>query len=570
MLISHATIRRSRLGVMPFPRGEYDPSVTDYAWNDDKRDLVHYDSLWWAVKKFDPYGYVPKGSVPAAGSEYWELVSQFSVLFAGMILAEHIAAGAITADKLAADAISVTSAMIADAIIKESLSVGKGFMVDKTGNVTLRNADVSGAIKSSEGTLRAQLDPSSGMLWLIADNNIVGRFGFIDGLPMVDLQVPGDLSTYRVRISNKYIRVQNTLLSKDIIISPDNFALAGELYCASDGVVRVRSGSVTKYTLTLIVAQGKGTLSGGGDYEYGATPEIKAVPDAGYSFSKWSDNNTSAIRTVTITADKTLSAYFTIKQYTVALAVSPEGAGTVSGGGTKDAGTVAEIRASANAGYAFSEWSDGNASAIREVIWDGDKTLTAFFTAVATEERYVVRMPADNVSLSVMNTTLQFAVIFPATLDFVSYGGRLTVKMSSQDSGVKTYFLFILTSGVAVVGYAQNGILRSFQLETHVASGQRTELVLSNLQWTSGVTFKVNGSENRTVSEYTEQDWPYEDFADNTLIVEGQGDVALVGIKFFTQELSVSDTSITFGSIKFTASDSSDISNFISLEQIPQ
>lgn len=555
---------------MPFPRGEYDPSVTDYAWNDDKRDLVRYNSMWWAVKKFNPYGYVPKGSVPAADCEYWELASQFSVLFAGMILAEHIATGVITAEKLAADAISVTSAMIANAIINESLSVGSGFMVDKSGNVTLRNADVSGAIKSSEGALRAQLDPSSGMLWLIADNEIVGRFGFIEGLPMVDLQVPGDLSTYRVRISNKYIRVQNTLLSKDIIISPDNFALAGELYCTSDGVVRVRSGNVTKYTLTLIVAQGKGTISGGGDYEYGATPEIKAVPDAGYSFQRWSDNNTSATRTVTITADKTLSAYFTIKQYTVTLAVSPEGAGTVSGGGTKDVGTVAEIRASANVGYTFSEWSDGNTSATRDVTWDGDKTLTAFFTAVATEERYVVRMPADNVSLIAMSTALQFAVGFPATLDFVSYGAPISIKMSSQISGIKTYYLFILTSGFAVVGYAQNGILRSFQIETQVASGQRSELVFSNLNWESGVTFKVNGSANRTVSEYTDQEWPYEDFADNTLIIEGQGDAVLVGLKFFTSQMTVTESSVSFGTSKFEASDSSDISNFISLEQIPQ
>ena len=66
---------------------------------------------------------------------------------------------------------------------------------------------------------------------------------------------------------------------------------------------------INSYTLTVTAGTG-GTASGGGTYNYGETATLKATPSAGYHFVKWSDGNTNATRTVTVTKDATYIATF--------------------------------------------------------------------------------------------------------------------------------------------------------------------------------------------------------------------------------------------------------------------
>ena len=61
-----------------------------------------------------------------------------------------------------------------------------------------------------------------------------------------------------------------------------------------------------QYTVTL---QGDNcTLNGSGTYYEGTTVEISCVPNTGYYFVRWSDGNTNATRTITVTEDITLTA----------------------------------------------------------------------------------------------------------------------------------------------------------------------------------------------------------------------------------------------------------------------
>ena len=73
-----------------------------------------------------------------------------------------------------------------------------------------------------------------------------------------------------------------------------------------------------------------------------------------------------------------------VVKYTLTLEVSPVGGGTVSGGGKYAKDSSASIQATAASGYTFSRWSDGNTSASRSVVIDGNKTLTAIFTATTS------------------------------------------------------------------------------------------------------------------------------------------------------------------------------------------
>lgn len=65
--------------------------------------------------------------------------------------------------------------------------------------------------------------------------------------------------------------------------------------------------------------QGGGTVSGAGTYSItkasGGTATLTATPNTGYSFVKWSDGNTNATRTITLT-ENDISAYETNLSYT--------------------------------------------------------------------------------------------------------------------------------------------------------------------------------------------------------------------------------------------------------------
>ncbi len=69
----------------------------------------------------------------------------------------------------------------------------------------------------------------------------------------------------------------------------------------------------------------------------------------------------------------------TATTYTVTLSATPTQYGTVTGGGSYYEGTTIELKAIANEGYAFSEWSDGNTDNPRSLTVDGNISLTATF-----------------------------------------------------------------------------------------------------------------------------------------------------------------------------------------------
>lgn len=61
-------------------------------------------------------------------------------------------------------------------------------------------------------------------------------------------------------------------------------------------------------TLTL-KADNNGSVTGGGQY-YTGDVEIQAIPDKGYAFDHWSDNDTNAVRIIHLDSDLSLVAYF--------------------------------------------------------------------------------------------------------------------------------------------------------------------------------------------------------------------------------------------------------------------
>lgn len=103
-----------------------------------------------------------------------------------------------------------------------------------------------------------------------------------------------------------------------------------------------------------------------------------------YTFAGWFDTSASTggtqLTTSTkCTGNKTWYARWTISTRQYKLTVTAGTGGTVSGGGTYNYNASVTLKATANSGYHFVKWSDGNTSATRTVIVTKDATYTATF-----------------------------------------------------------------------------------------------------------------------------------------------------------------------------------------------
>ena len=124
-----------------------------------------------------------------------------------------------------------------------------------------------------------------------------------------------------------------------------------------------------------------GVVSGGGTYVEGSQVTLTATANLGYRFKEWNDGNADNPRVITVTKDAIYIAHFEaeVKQYTISVYSNDNLRGTVSGGGTHDEGTQVTLTATANSGYVFKEWNDGNAENPRVITVTKDESYTAIF-----------------------------------------------------------------------------------------------------------------------------------------------------------------------------------------------
>ena len=140
----------------------------------------------------------------------------------------------------------------------------------------------------------------------------------------------------------------------------------------------------------------QGSVEGDGEFLLGETVTITAKPASGYKFEQWSDGNTENPRTITVNSDMNYTAIFVeIPVYSINLGVNDASYGSVKGGGEFEEGATVSISATANSGYKFTQWNDGNAENPRKVTVSSDINFTAVF-----EENpiYTVSVTANDAS----------------------------------------------------------------------------------------------------------------------------------------------------------------------------
>ncbi len=151
-----------------------------------------------------------------------------------------------------------------------------------------------------------------------------------------------------------------------------------------------------------------GSVEGEGIYNLDAIVDVSAAANSGYEFLNWTEGDNvvsdNANYTFTITYDRVLVANFietVIEQYTVELYSNPTEGGNTIGGGTFNLGASVTVSASANIGYTFLNWTEGEivVSVNKNYMFTitSDRVLVANFTENAAAQ-YVVGLSSNPVA----------------------------------------------------------------------------------------------------------------------------------------------------------------------------
>lgn len=172
------------------------------------------------------------------------------------------------------------------------------------------------------------------------------------------------------------------------------------------------------YTLTVNVnPENSGTAQGAGIYQSGEVVNLIATPSADYEFVNWTIGDTeistdASYEYTTTEEDVTITANFILKSYALTLSVSPEGKGTVTGGGNYNSGQVVNIVATPKIGYEFVNWKNGDVIVSSNANYayttaSSNVTLTANFI----EKQIIVTLGAQsNASIGAFYSIGQYQV----------------------------------------------------------------------------------------------------------------------------------------------------------------
>ncbi len=166
------------------------------------------------------------------------------------------------------------------------------------------------------------------------------------------------------------------------------------------------------------------------------------------------DNYAFIVGSVSITAGST-----PVQQYTITATSADATMGSVTGGGTYNAGSTVTLTATANSGYHFVQWQDGNTANPRTITVIGNATYTATFEANVSIDNVnglsvvLYPNPANGyVTLSALPAAARITIIDAAGRlcgSWPSQGEQTTLDISHLSAG--QYYLRITGEGLNTV-----------------------------------------------------------------------------------------------------------------------
>ena len=218
----------------------------------------------------------------------------------------------------------------------------------------------------------------------------------------------------------------------------------------------------TQYTITVQADNDDYcTVSGGGTYYEGEEITISSASKNPhlYIFDQFmlegeDEDQGEPSFNITVTGDATYTAYYRLANAGNITATAAHG--TVSGTGSYAGGTEVTLEVTANDGYVFTQWSDGNQDNPRTVYVDGNKNYTAQFVqgvGIHVEMGRLAAYDGDAATMADGSGNDWFHIIGKSgeyEVRFESYGKSFTGGQVYGTSDVDQNWSWIKRNGVNV------------------------------------------------------------------------------------------------------------------------
>ena len=253
-----------------------------------------------------------------------------------------------------------------------------------------------------------------------------------------------------------------------------------------------------------------GTVSGGGEYEYGAECTLTATANPGYTFTNWTKNglvvSTNATYTFNvIAAPATYEANFSTASYTITATANPTGAGNVTGAGTFSYGTSVTLTATANTGYTFSNWTKNGQVVSTNAAYTFTVTESAAYVANFNRVNYQITATANPTGAGTVTGAGTFAYGISVTLTATANAGYTFTNWTKDGQVVSTNATYTFTVNAATAGaYVANFGIDSYAITaTTNPEGAGTITGSGTYNYGSSCTLTVTPAEGYTFVNWT-------------------------------------------------------------------
>ena len=201
--------------------------------------------------------------------------------------------------------------------------------------------------------------------------------------------------------------------------------------------------SRNKYALTLSKGTGISAVTGAGTYYYGQSVTIDATASTGYTWSKWSDNNTTKKATITMPANAlTLTANATLNTYTISYTLNGGNVATANPTSYNVTTSSFTLNNPTKTGYTFAGWTGtGLSDATKTVTVAKGSTGNRSYTATWTANTYSIAFNGNgSTSGSMSNLSMAYGTAKNLTANaFVRTGYTFTGWNTKADGSGTAY-----------------------------------------------------------------------------------------------------------------------------------
>ena len=323
----------------------------------------------------------------------------------------------------------------------------------------------------------------------------------------------------------------------------------------------VANFEINTYTATAIASpEVGGTVtinvdSQNGVYNYGTNLVITATANEGYHFVRWNSGSTETQISYTVVDNAEFIAYFArdgVVEYVISATANPTEGGTISGTGIYEENTEVVLTATANTGYSFVNWTEGEeiVSTNAEYSFNvtADRTLVANFAL----NTYTISATANPTEGGTIEGAGEYTHGETATLRAIANTGYTFASWTDGDEVVSTDAEYSFTAT------ADRTLVANFTINTYTISATANPTEGGTIEGARDYTYGETATLTATASEgynfinwtedgelvSTEAEYSFTVTADRTLVANFEA------IPAITYTISVSiqgNGTVTFG-----------------------